>query len=147
MIFTVYMERLSINRRWCPVFFKFWKAYDTPWKYRFQKISLLWGGKENYPISITNISTRNLNVKVNSTFLNLFEQEEDFQHPFKKQELLPILEHMSSPPFFGGVRVLIFLVLCVVLVCVFTFCVACCDVRSDFHIKTMFGSFFISSCL
>ena len=52
-------------------------------------------GKENYPVSISKISTRNLNVKVNSTFLNIFEQEVDFPHPSKKQELLPILEHMS----------------------------------------------------
>jgi hypothetical protein len=37
--------------------FKILRAYDTPWKYRFQNISLLWGGKENYPISISNIST------------------------------------------------------------------------------------------
>ena len=35
---------------------------------------------------------------------------------------------------------LIFLVFCVVLLCVFTFWVPCCDVRYDFHIKTMFGS-------
>ena len=65
--------------------FKILRAYDTPWKYRFQNISLLWGGKENYPISISSISTRNVNVKINSTFLNLFEQEVDFPHPFKRQ--------------------------------------------------------------
>ena len=29
---------------------------------------------------------------------------------------------------------------CVVLLCVFTFLVPCCDDRHDFHIKTMFGS-------
>jgi hypothetical protein len=29
---------------------------------------------------------------------------------------------------------------CVVLLCVFTFGVQCCDVRYDFYIKTMFGS-------
>ena len=86
---------------------KFLKAYDTPWKYRFQNISLLWGGKENYPISISNISTRNVNVKINSTFLNLFEQEVDFPHPFKRQTF-----------FFVG-RVLIFLVYCVVLLCLY----------------------------
>jgi hypothetical protein len=33
------------------------------------------------------------------------------------------------------------LVLCVVLFCVFTFWVPCCDVRYDFRIKTMFCSF------
>jgi hypothetical protein len=75
-------------------------------------------GKENYPVSISKISTRNLNVKVNSTFLNIFEQEVDFPHLSKKQELLPILEHMSSQPVFWYVRVLIFLVFCVVLLCV-----------------------------
>ena len=34
---------------------------------------------------------------------------------------------------------LIFLVFCVVILCVFTFWVPCCDVRYDFRIKTMFG--------
>ena len=29
---------------------------------------------------------------------------------------------------------------CFVLVCVFTYIVPCCDVRYDFHIKTIFGS-------
>jgi len=29
---------------------------------------------------------------------------------------------------------------CVVLLCVFTFWVPCCDVRYNFHIETMFGS-------
>jgi hypothetical protein len=37
--------------------------------------------------------------------------------------------------FFGGSVLLIFLVFCVVLLCVFTFWVPCCDVR----IKTMFS--------
>jgi hypothetical protein len=36
---------------------------------------------------------------------------------------------------------LIFLVFCVVLLCVFTFWVPCCDVRYYFRIQTMFGSF------
>ena len=35
---------------------------------------------------------------------------------------------------------LIFLVFCVALLYVFTFCVPCCDGRYDFRIKTMFGS-------
>jgi hypothetical protein len=35
----------------------------------------------------------------------------------------------------------IILVFCVVLFCVFTFWVPCCDVRYDFRIKTMFGLF------
>jgi len=29
---------------------------------------------------------------------------------------------------------------CIVLLCVFTFWVPCCDARYDFHINTMFGS-------
>ena len=33
-----------------------------------------------------------------------------------------------------------FLVFCVILLCVFTFWVRCCDVRYDFNIKAMFGS-------
>jgi hypothetical protein len=39
-----------------------------------------------------------------------------------------------------GSMLLIFLVLCSVLLCVFTFWVPCCDVRYDFHIQTMFYS-------
>jgi hypothetical protein len=35
----------------------------------------------------------------------------------------------------------LFLGFCVVLLCVFTFCIPCCDVSYDFRIKTMFGSF------
>jgi hypothetical protein len=34
----------------------------------------------------------------------------------------------------------IFLVFCIVLLCVFTFCVPFCDVSYDFRIKRMFGS-------
>ena len=33
----------------------------------------------------------------------------------------------------------IFSFFCVILLCVFMFWVPCCDVRYDFHIKTMFG--------
>ena len=42
---------------------------------------------------------------------------------------------------------LIFLVFCVVLLCVFTFWVQCCDVHYDLRIKMMFGFVFTSSCL
>ena len=41
----------------------------------------------------------------------------------------------------SGIRVVyIFSLLCVVLVCVFTFWIPCCNVRLDFCIKTMFDS-------
>jgi hypothetical protein len=40
-----------------------------------------------------------------------------------------------TPCFLVGFVFLIFLVFCVVLLCVFTFLVPCCDVRYDFHIK------------
>ena len=43
------------------------------------------------------------------------------------------------PGFLVGSVLLIFLVFCVVLLCVFTFWVSCCDVRNDFRIKTKFG--------
>ena len=59
---------------------------------------------------------------------------------YKKQELLILREDLSSPPVFGGVRVAHIFSFCVVLLCVFTFWLPCCDVRSDFRIKTMFGS-------
>ena len=56
-------------------------------------------------------------------------------------ELLTIREHLSSLPV-SLVRsvLLIFLVFCVVLLCVFTFWVPGCDIRYNFRIKTMFGS-------
>ena len=74
----------------------------------------------------------------------------------KRKELLTLREHLSSPRvvlfwvfvfvfvflggFFGGGSVLLIcLVFCVVLLCVFMFWVPCCDVRYDFRIKTMFG--------
>ena len=52
---------------------------------------------------------------------------------------------MSRAPDFISVFLLgqycsSFLVFYVVLLCVFTFLVPCCDVRYDFHIKTMFRS-------
>jgi hypothetical protein len=43
---------------------------------------------------------------------------------------------VTSKILFGGVRVAhLFIFLCVVLLCVFTFWVSLCDVRYDFHIK------------
>jgi hypothetical protein len=45
-----------------------------------------------------------------------------------------------STGFFVGSVLLIYFVFCVVLLCVFTFWVPCCDVRYDFCTKTMFGS-------
>jgi hypothetical protein len=44
------------------------------------------------------------------------------------------------PGCFGLTVLLIFLVVCVVQLCVFTFSVPCCEVRYDFRIKTMIGS-------
>ena len=42
--------------------------------------------------------------------------------------------------FFVGSVLLILLVVYVVLLCIFTFLVPCCDVRYEFRIKTMFSS-------
>ena len=47
----------------------------------------------------------------------------------------PSRAHEFTPSFSMVSVLLIFLVFCV-----FTFLVPCCDVRYDFHIKTMFGS-------
>jgi len=59
---------------------------------------------------------------------------------YKKQELLTLREHLSSSPvFLVGVVLLIFLVFCDVLLCVFTFWLPCCDVHYDFRTRTMFG--------
>ena len=52
----------------------------------------------------------------------------------KRQKLLT-----HRPGYLRGVVLLISLVFCVVLLCVFTFLVPCCDVRYDVRIKTMFG--------
>jgi hypothetical protein len=61
---------------------------------------------------------------------------------YKKQELLTLYEHLGSHPLIlVGSVLLIYLVICVVLLCVFIFWVLCCDIRYDFRIKTMFGSF------
>jgi hypothetical protein len=60
-----------------------------------------------------------------------------------------ILNYLAFQPFAStevhpgslvGSLLLIFLVLSLVLLCVFTFRLPCCDVRYDFRIKTMFGS-------
>jgi hypothetical protein len=51
---------------------------------------------------------------------------------YKRQELLTLREHLSSPPVFWWCP-------CIVLLCVFTFWVLCCDVRYDFCIKKIFG--------
>jgi hypothetical protein len=45
------------------------------------------------------------------------------------------------PGFWMGSMLLIFLVFCVVLLCVLTSWAPCCGVRSDFRKKTMLGSF------
>ena len=57
-----------------------------------------------------------------------------------KQELLILREHPSSPRVILVGFVLLILAFCVVLLCVFTFCVSFCDVCYDFRIKTMLGS-------
>ena len=64
----------------------------------------------------------------------------------KRQELLTLREHLSSPRVVlfwgwgGGSVLLICLVFCVVLLCLFMFWVPCCDVRCGFRMKRMFGS-------
>ena len=58
-------------------------------------------------------------------------------------EYFYILRNFFNPciPFNGGVLVAhVFLVFCVLLLCVLTFLIPCCDVRYDFRIVTMFGS-------
>jgi hypothetical protein len=43
-------------------------------------------------------------------------------------------------PLMAGSLLLMFLVFCVLLLCVLTFLMPCCDVRYDFRIVTMFGT-------
>jgi hypothetical protein len=64
---------------------------------------------------------------------------------YKRQWLLTFREHLCSHWFYGGIRVAH--LFCVLLLYDFTFLVPCCDVRYDFRIETMFGSFFTSRCL
>ena len=45
-----------------------------------------------------------------------------------------------TPDYNSGSVLIIFLVFCIVLLCVLTFWIPCCDVHYDFRIKTMFGS-------
>jgi len=52
-----------------------------------------------------------------------------------------------NPVYLVGSVLLIFLVFCVVLLCVFTLRVPSCDFHYDFRIKTKFGFVFTCSCL
>ena len=52
----------------------------------------------------------------------------------------PSLAHEFTPSVSMVSVLLIFLVFCVVVLCVFTYWVPCSDLRYDFQIKTMFGS-------
>ena len=52
----------------------------------------------------------------------------------------PSRAHEFTPCFSMVSVLLIFLVFCVVVLCVFTYWVPCSDLRYDFQIKTMFGS-------
>ena len=58
----------------------------------------------------------------------------------RNRNCLSFASTLVHPRFLVGFVLLNFLVFCVVLLCVFTFWPPCCDVRSDFRIKTMFGS-------
>jgi hypothetical protein len=60
---------------------------------------------------------------------------------YRKQELLTLREHLrSTQVFLVGSVLLILLLFCVVLLCVLTFWVTYCDIRSDVCINTMFCS-------
>jgi hypothetical protein len=57
---------------------------------------------------------------------------------YKKQELRTLHDHLSSfSVFLVGSVLLIVLVFCVALLCVFTFWVPCCDVHYDCRINTV----------
>ena len=59
----------------------------------------------------------------------------------EQDQLFGPLSLLVHPRYFLFSSVLlIFLVFCVVLLCVFTFWVPCCGVRYDVHTKTTFGS-------
>jgi hypothetical protein len=60
---------------------------------------------------------------------------------YKKQELFILREHLISLRILCvGSVLLIVLVFCAVLLCVYTFWVTCCDARYHFSLKTMFSS-------
>ena len=54
---------------------------------------------------------------------------------YKKQVLLTLRHHLSPPRYFGGVCVARLFSFCVVLLCIFTFWVARCEVCNDFCIQ------------
>jgi len=62
-------------------------------------------------------------------------------HIFDDLAAYPSPAHEFTPVVFGGVHVAHhFSYVCVVLLCVFTFRIPCCNVCYDFLINTMFGS-------
>ena len=65
--------------------------------------------------------------------------QESWQHSLTHHVLHAKQEYLMTTSF-GGVRVAHLLVICVVLLCVVTFWVPCCDVSYDFRKKTMFSS-------
>jgi hypothetical protein len=66
---------------------------------------------------------------------------------YQKQELLTLRKHPILPPdFWWGNMLFLLLVVCVVLFCVFTFWVLCCDVRYDFRKQNNIRFVFASSC-
>jgi hypothetical protein len=59
---------------------------------------------------------------------------------YLKQELLFVASTWVHSRFFCGFRVAYLFTFCVVLLCVFTFWVSCCDARYDFRMESMCGS-------
>jgi hypothetical protein len=58
----------------------------------------------------------------------------------RRRNIYPSRAPEFTPGFLSVSLLLIFLVFCAVILCVFTFWVPCFDVRSDLKEKTMFGS-------
>ena len=79
----------------------------------------------------------NLTVYLNNTAGVLYEEETGY----------PSWAPEFTARLFSGVFVAQFLVLCVVLLCVLTFYVPCCEIRYVFRIKTMFGCLCVGGSL
>ena len=98
---------------------------------------------DHYKMSISQLT---MDLSLFTQMFSVFYHCQDYCRLFyKKQELLTLCEHMSSPPCLVGPYCSFVQFFVVVLLCFFTFCVPCCDVRYDFHIKRW--SVFTSSCL
>jgi hypothetical protein len=113
---------------------------STRWRTPLLHVPLIWPLPPSIAITLNKLCRRSLEVLCGrDRIVVLFISSKDF---------LLFASTRIHPQFLVGSVLIIFLVFCVVLLCVFAFWVPSCDVRYNFHTKkTMFGSWFPASCL